>query len=194
MSKWQQKDLSSLDYTLMFCCLIISFLSIPISSALYLGGIVTATIIFTIAGIFVSLGIKHRIKHRWHWQGIKGKDLYKAIGITFLYILMMPSLFVNLFYGISRDNGRGEFNWQPNNHFNPFEALTEAIKVFPEFISNSEHSLHLGFFCIMAINITFNILFTWKIIYLSEKEFLKDCKNPSPIKMGVLNTNQKTLR
>ena len=84
MGKWQKKYLSSFDYKLVICFSILSFLSLPVSLALSFNGALTVTIILAIATIFTSLGIQHRIKHQWRWQGVKGKDLYKAIAISYL--------------------------------------------------------------------------------------------------------------
>lgn len=194
MSKWQwqQKETSSFDYKLMFCFSIISFIFLPISILLSLKGVTTATIILVIAGIFINLGIKHRIKHQWRWQGVKGTALYKAIGFTAIYIFMLPNLLVNLFYGTNRDSGRIEFNWQPDN---PFKTLSETIKIFSRFINSPEYSIHFGFFCLMVIGIIFNILFGWRVIYLSEKDFLKDCINPNSItnEPKLNQTNSQSL-
>ena len=103
----------------MLSLLIVSFTLIVISTALSIEGLKTAIIIFALVGITISLGIKHRIKRQWRWQGVEGVDLLKAISISSLYILMLLRLFVNMFYAMNRDNGRGEFNWQPENRFNP---------------------------------------------------------------------------
>ena len=96
---------------------------------------------------------------------------------------------------MNRDNGGTEFNWQPNNRFNPFETISEAIKIFPEFIGNPEHNFYLGFFCLMVSSIVFNILVACKVIYLSEKEFLKDCQKTNLIKTdkGLNSNNSSSL-
>ena len=178
MSKWKKKDLSSFDNKLITGFCFISLFSLAVSVALSFGGMTTAITILLIAALFINLGIKHRIKHQWRWQGVKGKDLYKAIALVPIFIFMLANISVSLFYGMNRDNGRTEFNWQPDNHFNPFETISEAIKIFPKFISSPEHSFYLGLFCLMSSCIIFNLLVALKVTYLSEKEFIKDCQNP----------------
>lgn len=89
---------------------IISFLSIIVSTALSLKGIVNVSIILLLVLITIVLRIKHRIKHQWGWRGVKGKQLYKVIALTTLYVAMIPGWIVHSFHGTSRVNGRGQFN------------------------------------------------------------------------------------
>ena len=202
MSKWQfeakkkQRELNSFDYLLAIAFFIISFVLTIIG--LVTSGEVTPTVnaalmILLTAAIFTAIGVKYRCDRQWRWQGVRGTDLYKAIGITALSIFMLPSIFVDLFYKFTRSNGSTEFSWQPDNRFNPVAVLSEAVRVFPEFISNPEHSTHLAFFCIMAFSIIFNVLVVWKIAYLSQTEFIQDCRNPK-FNQNKPNVNSHNLR
>ena len=174
----------SFDARLMIVLFIIGFFCMVISTILSLKGIVNVSITLLLAIIAISLGIKHRIKYGWSWRRIKEKELYKAIAFTTLYVAMIPGWIIHSFHGTSRVNGRGQVNWQPEHLFNPLEYINEAIKVFPKLINSSEHSIQLGFLCLMIVMAIFYLLLFWKVIYLSEKDFLKDCKNHNSIKFA----------
>lgn len=189
----KKRDLSSFDYLLMLGFSILGFFSIVISVILSLKGIVSVFIILFSAIIVINLGIKHRIKHQWRWQRVRGKELYKAIAFTTLYLVMIPRWIVHSFHGTSRVNGRGQFNWQPEHPFNLLEYINEAIEVLPKLISSSEHNIQLGFLCLMIMMAIFYLLLFWKVTYLSEKEFLEYCKNPNPIKFAEPKSYKSNL-
>ncbi|MEL6496563.1 MAG: hypothetical protein AAFQ41_15785 [Cyanobacteria bacterium J06623_7] len=186
MGKWQfkaeskSKKLDSFDYQLEIAFYVIGFVLMIIGVILGkdTGGNGAAILILLVAAVLSAMGIKYRRDRQWRWRGVQGKDLFKAIGITALSIFMLPDILVNLFHGFTRSNGATEFAWQSSDRFNPLVVLTEAVRVFPEFVSNPEYSIYLVFFCLVAVSIIFQVLAAWKVVYLSQAEFLQDCCHP----------------
>ena len=193
MSKWQPKKQApaSFDKQVVSAFSFPAFFLVMITSAL--GNRLYAFLVILVLGrIAAKVLIQHRIKHKWYWQKPQGKELLKSIGLTLLSFFMWANTLVNVYHGMNRNNGKTEFNWQPDNRFNPLEIFREAINILPQLINNPEQSTNFGIFIFFSTVILIQILFFWKILYLTEQEFLEHCQCPNPPK-SVLSrfSNQK---
>lgn len=196
MGKWQLKKQApaSFDKQVVSVFSFLAFFPVIITSALG-NGLYALLVILVLGGIAAKVLIQHRIKHKWYWQKPQGKELLKSIGLTLLSFFVWANILVNVYHGANRNSGRTEFNWQPDNRFNPLEVFREAINILPQLISNPEQGINFGMFIFFSIIILIQILFFWKILYLTEQEFLKHCQCPNPPKSVLsLSSNQNRSR
>jgi hypothetical protein len=195
MGKWQLKKQApaSFDKQVVTVFSFLAFFPVIITSILG-NGLYALLVILVLSGIVAKVLIQHRIKHKWHWQKPQGKELLKSIGLTLLSFFMLANILVNVYHGANRNSDRTEFNWQPDNRFNPLEVFREAINILPQLISNPEQSTYFGIFIFFSTIILVQILFFWKILYLTEQEFLEYCQCPNPPKSVFRSSNQKRSR
>ncbi|MEL6441407.1 MAG: hypothetical protein AAFQ80_19405 [Cyanobacteria bacterium J06621_8] len=192
MSKWQQKKqtITSFDSQVISAFSFLAFFPVTILSLLG-NQLYSLLVILVLGGIAAKILIQHRKKHKWHWQVPQGKKLLASIGLTLISFLMVANIIVNLYHGSNRDNGRTEFNWQPENRFNPIEVFREAIDILPRLIENPEQNIYFGIFVFVSAIALIQILYAWKILYLNEQEFFQHCECSNPPKSISFRPNNQ---
>ncbi len=128
-------------------------------------GLARLILIIPWCGLFLHFAIRHRQKHQWRWRGLTVLNLLKGLGILAFGLWCLAPMIVIA----SQD----PWHLKELDSLPPAEALLEAIRVFPEFLSSTNP---LTSFCLVVLTgILFSILVSLRIAYMSEEEFLKDC-------------------
>lgn len=176
-SSRSQKAPSSFDNQLF----IVFFVGMMPQMLLPINGIARCALAAVWIAILVRFAIQHRQRHQWQWPGITTPALLKSVG-TFIFGLWCIIPFI-----VSAANGfLLDKDWIPSH---PLGAFSEIAHLFPELMM-SKHPIII--FCLIpCIWLIFSIMAELKIAYLSEEEFLKDCrKRDFPVSHKKMETDK----
>ena len=148
---------SSFDCQLLIVFIFGMFLQI----LLPINGIIRIILTVIFVGCLTHFAIRHRQHHQWEWIGVSKKNIFFSVVYCCFLLSLLGTAIANYFNSIKS---------QYVEFWDIFQAVINII--FELLTSNNPV---ITFILIVLGILIFQLLYIFKVVYLSEENFLKNC-------------------